>query len=77
MSRVRQIAYEVRGAPEGATAVLYVDGVTLQSREAVARGTATVYANLESPLTPGLHNAVAFATRGDSAAARVWTFVAR
>lgn len=77
VGRIQQVAYEVRGAPEGATAVLYVDGVTLLSREAVARGTATVYANLESALTPGLHNVVAFATHGDSAAAKVWTFVAR
>jgi hypothetical protein len=77
VSRVRQIAYEIHGAPEGATAVLYVDGITLQSREAVARGTATVYANLETALAPGFHNAVAFATHGDSAAAKVWTFVAR
>ena len=68
VGRVSQIAYEIRGAPEGATAVIYVDGVTLQSREAIARGTATVYANLESPLTPGRHNAVAFATAGDAAA---------
>jgi hypothetical protein len=77
VSRVQQIAFEVRGAPGGATAILYVDGVNLRSREAVARGTATVYSNLESPLTPGPHSAVAFATRGDSAVAKAWTFVAR
>jgi hypothetical protein len=77
VSRVQQVAFEVRGAPGGATAILYVDGVNLRSREAVARGTATVYANLESPLTRGPHSAVAFATRGDSAVAKAWTFVAR
>ena len=65
VSRVRQIAYEVQGTPGGATAVLYVDGVTLLSKEAATTKSATVYANLEAPLTPGPHKAVAFATHGD------------
>jgi hypothetical protein len=77
VGHVRQIAFEVRRAPEGATAVLYADGLTVPSREAVARGTATVYANLTDALPPGRHNAVAFATAGDAAAAKAWTFVSR
>jgi hypothetical protein len=77
VGRVRQIAYEVTGTPEGATAVLYVDGVTLLSKEAATTKTATVYSNLDAPLTPGLHNTVAFATHGDAAVAKAWTFLAR
>ena len=77
VTRVQQIAFEIHGAPGGATAILYADGVNLRSREAVAGGSATVYANLESPLTRGRHTAVAFATDGDAAVARAWTFVAR
>jgi hypothetical protein len=77
VGRVNQIAYEIRGTRGGATAVLYADGITLRSKEAVGPKTATVYANLDAALTPGAHNAVAFATNGSAAAARTWTFVAR
>ena len=74
---VQQIAFEARGAGEGATAVLYADGVTLLSKEYPGAKSSTVFANLLSPLARGHHNAVAFAARGNSAAARAWTFVAR
>jgi hypothetical protein len=74
--RVQQIAFEARGPGGGATAVLYADGVTLLSKEYAGRTSSTVFANLDSPLARGHHNAVAFAARGNSAAAAAWTFVA-
>lgn len=75
--RVQQIAFEAKGAGGGATAVLYADGVTLLSKEYPGKKSSTVFANLSSPLTRGHHNAVAFASRGNSAVAAAWTFVAR
>jgi hypothetical protein len=74
---VGQIAYEIHGGRGGPTAVLYADGVTLNSREYAGPGSATVFANLDSPLTRGRHNAVAFVTEGDEAAAKAWTFFGR
>jgi hypothetical protein len=76
-SRVAQIAYEIHGIRGGPTAVLYADGVTLNSREYAGPGSATVFANLDSPLTRGRHNAVAFVTDGNDAAAKAWTFFGR
>ena len=58
-------------------AVLYADGITLDSREFTGPRSATIFANLASPLTPGVHNGLAFATAGDAAVAKAWTFVAR
>ena len=75
--QVQQIAFEAQGTRGGATAVLYADGVTLFSKEYPGRKSSTVFANLDSPLARGHHNAVAFAARGNSAAAAAWTFVAR
>jgi hypothetical protein len=75
--RVQQIAFEAKGAGGGATAVLYADGVTLLSKEYPGKKSSTVFANLASPLARGHHNAVAFAARGNSAAAAAWTFLAR
>jgi len=74
--KVAQIGVEVHGGGGAGDAVLYLDGVTLQSRAATGPKSATVFADLASPLEPGLHTAVAFATRGGNAAARAWTFVA-
>ena len=75
--QVQQIAFEAQGTRGGATAVLYADGGTLFSKEYPGRKSSTVFANLDSPLARGHHNAVAFAARGNSAAAAAWTFVAR
>ncbi len=74
---VAQIGVEVHGGGAEGTAVLYADGVTLLSKAYTGPRSATVFANLASRLTPGLHNAVAFATRGRNAAAIAWTFVAQ
>jgi hypothetical protein len=76
-SRVGQIAYEIHGTRGGPTAVLYADGVALLSKEYAGPRSATVYANLDSPLTRGRHNAVAFVTQGNEAAAKAWTFSGR
>jgi len=74
---VAQIGVVVHGLGNAGTAVLYVDGVTLDPRVAGDVRSFTVFANLAAPLTAGRHAAVAFGTRGDRAAARAWTFTAR
>jgi hypothetical protein len=74
---VQQVAFEARGAGGGATAVIYLDGVTLLSKEYPGTKSSTVFANLQSPLVRGHHNAVAFAAVGSSVAAKAWSFVAR
>jgi hypothetical protein len=72
---VNQIGVELHGeGPEG-PAVIYADGVTLDAREYGGRKSATVFANLATSLEKGRHTAVAYAERGDNAAARAWTFV--
>lgn len=73
---VGQVAVELHGREEGGAALLYLDGVTLIDKVAWGPESATVFANLDSKLERGRHVAVAFATRGDHAAARAWTFVA-
>ena len=75
--KVGQIGVEVHGRGSGSVAVLYADGVTLTPRVYPGPKSATVFSNLEAPLTPGRHVAVAFASRGGYPAARAWTFVAR
>lgn len=77
VGRVGQVAFEIHGSGT-ATAVLFTDGRALPAREYSGPHSETIYANLDSPLEPGLHNAVAFATRGSEAAdATAWTFLAR
>jgi hypothetical protein len=72
---VGQIGVEVQGrGPEG-PAVLYADGITLDSRLFSGPRSATLFANFASPLEPGRHTATAYASRGDNAAATAWTFV--
>lgn len=71
---VGQIGVEVHGRGAEGNALLYLDGVSLVVRAAVGPASATVFANLASRLAPGLHNAVAFASRGGNAAATAWTF---
>lgn len=69
-----QIAVETHGPGGASLALLYVDGVTLDAKAYADPNSATIYANFASPLEPGRHTAVAFASTGTNAAARAWTF---
>jgi hypothetical protein len=74
---VVQVAAELRQLRgKGDTAVIYVDGAAFDSRLTRIGSHATLFANLLSPLAPGLHNAAVFATDGLTATARAWTFTA-
>ena len=56
-------------------AVLYLDGVTLDTTNGIRPAdSATIFANFTNSLKPGLHTAVAFTSAGGEAAARAWTF---
>lgn len=75
---VAQIAAAVSGrAGEGGaagTAVMYLDGQTLNPE---VRGTAsnvTLFANLDPPLDPGRHTVVVFASGARDASATAWAF---
>jgi len=71
---VKQIGVESHGHQGNGIAILYLDGVTLDPQVYEGPKSATIYANFESTLVPGLHTATAFATAGDNAIARAWTF---
>jgi hypothetical protein len=71
---VQQIGVEKHGPGGAGVALLYLDGVTLDSRIASSANSATIFANFASPLKPGRHTAVAFTSAGGNAAARAWTF---
>jgi hypothetical protein len=71
---VDQIGVEVHGRGSEGPAVVYADGVTLDANEYGGPKSATVYANLEGGLEKGRHTAVAYAERGNNAAARAWVF---
>jgi len=58
------------------TAVMYLDGATLNPE---VRGTATnstLFANFDEALYPGRHTVVLFANAGREAAATAWAFTA-
>ena len=69
-----QIGVEKHGPGGAGVAVLYLDGVTLDTKTASDPDSATIYANFANPLKPGLHTAVAFSSAGGEAAAHAWTF---
>jgi hypothetical protein len=71
---LNQIGIETAGRGGAGVAVLYLDGVTLDSRAYAGPNSATVYANFESKLVRGRHTAVAFVSTGPNAAAKAWTF---
>ncbi len=72
---VQQIGVEKHGAGGAGIAVLYLDGVTLDAETFADEDSATIFANFESDLEPGVHTAVAFTSAAGEAAARAWTFV--
>ncbi len=69
-----QIGVEKHGPGGAGVAVLYLDGVTLDTKTASDPDSATIYANFANRLEPGLHTAVAFTSAGGEAAAHAWTF---
>ncbi len=76
-TEVGQVAAELhrlKGKDEAT--VIYVDGAALESNLFRAGPRATLFANLLTPLAPGLHSAVVFVTDGLTAKARAWTFTA-
>jgi len=76
-TQVVQVAAELRRLKGKAeAAVIYLDGTPLESKLARTGSHATLFANLLTPLVPGLHNAAVFATDGLRATARAWTFTA-
>jgi hypothetical protein len=75
-SLVGQIGVEVHARGGAGTALLYVDGLTLDPRVYTGPKSATVFANLEKSLPPGLHVGAAYADIGDEAAGTAWTFTA-
>lgn len=77
VSKVAQLAFELHGPQAGVIALLYADHQPLEGTEYTAPRSATIVANLTSPLRRGTHTGVAFATAGDAAVARAWTFLAR
>lgn len=70
----QQIGVEITGRSSGGTALLYLDGTTLDPNIYSGPGTATVFASFPNGVEPGRHTAVAFAFSGDEAAATAWTF---
>ena len=75
-TQVVQVAAELRRLKGKAeAAVIYLDGTPLESKLARTGSHATLFANLLTPLAPGLHNAAVFATDGLTATARAWTFI--
>jgi hypothetical protein len=75
---VLQIASGISSRRGGAgTAVLWLDGVTLQPQVRGPSRSVTLFANLASPLARGRHNVVVFASGAKDAAAKAWTFSVR
>jgi hypothetical protein len=70
----KQIGVEKRGAGGAGLAVLYLDGVTLDAETYADADSATIFANFETKLEPGVHTAVAYSSAAGEAAARAWTF---
>ncbi len=71
---VNQIGVETHGPGGAGLALLYIDGTTLDAKTFAGPKAATIFANFESKLEPGIHTAVAFSSNGRDAAARAWTF---
>lgn len=69
-----QIGVEIKGRSSGGTALLYLDGETLDPDIYAGPTAATVFASFPNGVEPGRHTAVAFALSGDNAAAEAWTF---
>ena len=64
----------VEGPGGTGTAVLYLDGPTVDPQVRGTASNATVFANFDPALAPGRHTVVVFASDGAEAAAGAWAF---
>jgi hypothetical protein len=75
-----QVVAQVAGAVEGpggtGTAVMYLDGTTLNPQVRGTASNSTLFANFDQPLYPGRHTVVLFANDGHEASATAWAFTA-
>jgi hypothetical protein len=71
---VAQVAAAVEGPGGSGTAVLYLDGQTVEPQVRGTASNATVFANFDPALAPGRHTVVVFASDGAEAAAGAWAF---
>jgi hypothetical protein len=69
-----QVAAAVEGPGGAGTAVMYVDGLTVNPEVAGSSRRSTIYANLDPGLDPGRHTLVVFASDGREASASAWAF---
>jgi hypothetical protein len=69
-----QVAAAVEGPGGPGTAVMYVDGQTVNPEVAGSTRSSTIYANLDPALGPGRHTLVVFASDGREASASAWAF---
>ena len=74
--RVGKVVVELHRIHGAGQAGLFVDGRATAAKVVSRKGSATVYANLGRPLSPGLHVATAYAQFGDNVSAVAWTFTA-
>jgi hypothetical protein len=72
-----QVAAAVEGPGGVGTAVMYIDGETVNPKVAGTATNSTLYANLVPALNPGRHTIVIFASDGREASAAAWAFTAR
>jgi hypothetical protein len=71
---VAQVAAAVEGPGGAGTAVMYVDGQTVNPTVAGTATNSTLYANFDPALDRGRHTVVVFASDGREAAATAWAF---
>ena len=74
---VAQIAGAVEGPGGSGTAVMYLDGATLNPQVRGTASNSTLFTNFDRPLDPGRHTVVLFASDGRQAAATAWAFTVR
>lgn len=73
---VAQVAAAVEGPRGAGTAVMYLDGQTVDPQVRSTGANSTLFANFEPALDPGRHTVVVFATDGREASATAWDFTA-
>lgn len=71
---VAQIAGAVEGPGGSGTAVMYLDGATLNPQVRGTASNSTLFTNFDRPLDPGRHTVVLFASDGREASATAWAF---
>ena len=71
---VAQIAGAVKGPGGAGTAVMYLDGATLNPQVRGTASNSTLFTNFDRPIDPGRHTVVLFASDGREASASAWAF---